>query len=257
VINEAENPAIMAAQPNEPGENPENPGVAETPEGEALAKEKIEGEPVPPHKSGEVEGQISEEGVNAEASSAAAMESAYLKSGTPAEDFYRKRPFRELGMQLLEPGIKGVTPENYDLWHAIHPRYSDQALIYSRHAEWARAQTLAALRGAARDAHAAQEAAFRANQAVLQALRRPTSSNFPQMRPPKMPLSPWPVEMPSNAVQGAGGKMIGWLRADPSPLGPKKPARPPEEQECDDMLKVRKKEKKLTQRLSRNVVVRT
>merc|ERR1711871_1579019 len=130
-------------------------------------------------------------------------------------------------MEILEPTIRGVTPENYDVWHAIHPRYSDQATIYARHAEWARAQTLAALRGASKDAHAAQEAALRANEAVLQALRRPTSANFPQMQPPKIPFSPWPVEMTTNdANAGKGGKLPGWIRAAPSDLGPKKPARP-------------------------------
>lgn len=241
---EEQNPAVAAEEENKPGSNAVTGGVPATPEAEAVEKEEeIEGEPTGPEEKHETEqDHITEAEVNNESASASEREQIYLASGTPAEDFWRKPMFRELAMEILEPGIKGVTPENYDLWHAIHPRYMDSALIYARHARWAQSQTLAALRGAAKDAHAAQEAAVRANAAALQALRRPTSTNFPQMVPPKLPFSPWPVEMPSSASKGPAGKLLGWMRADPSRLGPLKPPRPPEpEKDCDKVLLVKER----------------
>lgn len=121
----------------------------------------------------------------------------------------------------------GLTPENTDIWYAAAPRPCDLAKIYAQHARNQQRQTLMSLQLAATDATTASDAAFRANAAVMRALRQP-GVKFPVMRTKPVPGEPLLVNLaedrpPEGWMTGKAeegfefGRVLHWFDKYPNP----------------------------------------
>lgn len=105
---------------------------------------------------------------------------------------------------------QGMDPANAQIYHMVNPRDSEVAILMAAHANWARRETIKALRLASMDAARASDAAGRANAAVMEALRQP-SAKFTIYQERPLPMEPW-------FAGKAGGPLRGLLRSD-SPRG--------------------------------------
>merc|ERR1719433_2311893 len=84
----------------------------------------------------------------------------------------------------------GFDPVGRQIMHMVHPRDSEVAMLMAEHARWAQRETLKALHLASTDAARAVDAASHANEAALEALRRP-GAPFPVYGERPLPGEPW------------------------------------------------------------------
>lgn len=97
-------------------------------------------------------------------------------------------PAKVAGQHFSVP--EELDPANASILHMAHPRSREVAMLMAEHARWAQRDALKALFLAASDSNQAFEAARRANEAVMQAMRQPNAS-FPVYAEKPLPLEPW------------------------------------------------------------------
>lgn len=97
-------------------------------------------------------------------------------------------PAKVAGQHFSVP--EELDPSNASILHMAHPRSREVAMLMAEHARWAQREALKALYLAAGDSNQAFEAARRANEAVMQAMRQPNAS-FPVYAEKPLPMEPW------------------------------------------------------------------